>query len=177
MAIIRVTARRTERQDRNVPTKLKRAAHVALFIVTATVLLAMGSRTGTVDAMARETVTVVTDDARIEISAEIAGTPAQQQMGLMFRRSLEEGSGMLFLYPTAREARMWMRNTYIPLDMLFIRADGRIHRIARNTEPQSEAIITSNGDVLAVLEIGGGEARRLGIGVGDQVIHSAFEAE
>jgi uncharacterized protein len=70
---------------------------------------------------------------------------------------------------------MWMRNTYIPLDMVFIRPDGTIHRIEANTEPLSEKIIASNGPVSAVLEIGGGVAAKLGIAAGDKVRHALFK--
>jgi uncharacterized protein len=69
---------------------------------------------------------------------------------------------------------MWMKNTYIPLDMIFIRADGRIQRIAENTRPESEKIITAGAPVRAVLEVIGGTARKLGIRVGDRVAHPLF---
>jgi len=92
----------------------------------------------------------------------------------MFVRELPEGRGMLFDFERDQEVAMWMRNTYIPLDMLFIRADGRIHRIAENTEPMSERVIPSGGPVRAVLEVIGGTARKLGIGVGDRVAHPMF---
>ena len=95
-------------------------------------------------------------------------------MGLMFRTSLADDTGMLFPSATPREANMWMRNTYIPLDMVFIRADGTIHRIEAMTEPLSEAIIPSNGEVLAVLELAGGAATRLGLKPGDHVRHRIF---
>ena len=81
---------------------------------------------------------------------------------------------MLFLNAAPREQTMWMRNTYIPLDMVFIRADGTVHRIAAMTEPHSEEIISSNGPVSAVLEIAGGAAQRLGLKPGDKVRHRHF---
>ena len=82
---------------------------------------------------------------------------------------------MLFPYPVPQEVTMWMRNTYVPLDMIFIRADGVIHRIAERTEPFSERTIASQGPVTAVLELAGGAARRLGLKAGDRVIHPHFQ--
>ncbi len=92
----------------------------------------------------------------------------------MFRHSLGPREGMLFLHPEPRYISMWMRNTYIPLDMIFIRADGRIHRIEARTEPLSERIIQSGDRVTAVLEIAGGLSQRLGLKAGDLVRHSHF---
>jgi uncharacterized protein len=87
---------------------------------------------------------------------------------------LPDGAGMLFPSPAPREVSMWMRNTYIPLDMVFIRADGVIHRIEPMTEPLSENIVASNGPVLAVLELAGGAASRLGLKAGDVVRYRLF---
>jgi uncharacterized protein len=108
-------------------------------------------------------------------SVEMARTPAERERGLMFVRELPEGRGMLFDFEHDQEVAMWMRNTYIPLDMLFIRGDGRIQRIAENTEPKSERIIPSGGPVRAVLEVIGGTARKLGIVPGDRVAHPMFK--
>ena len=82
---------------------------------------------------------------------------------------------MLFFYETPQEITMWMRNTYIPLDMVFIRADGTVHRIEARTEPLSENIIASRGDVTACLELAGGAAERLGLKPGDRVEHRFFK--
>ncbi len=121
-----------------------------------------------------QTVEILTRAGRAKFTVEIADTPEANAKGLMFRRSLKTGHGMLFLYPSPQEITMWMRNTYIPLDMIFIRSDGRIHRIVAQTEPFSEEHINSDGDVTAVLEIGGGEAARLGIAEGDRLFHRHF---
>jgi uncharacterized membrane protein (UPF0127 family) len=94
----------------------------------------------------------------------------------MFRTDLADNQGMLFPYSDARELSMWMRNTYIPLDMLFIRPDGVIHRIEARAEPMSEHVINSDGPVSAVLELAGGAAERLGLKPGDRVRHPAFKA-
>jgi uncharacterized membrane protein (UPF0127 family) len=108
-------------------------------------------------------------------AVEIAATEAEREKGLMFRKSLPEGQGMLFDFHQEQEVGFWMRNTYIPLDMIFIRGDGRILRIAENTEPLSEKVIPSGGPVLAVLELIGGSARKFGIAPGDQVAFPIFK--
>src|SRR3954454_12684110 len=107
-------------------------------------------------------------------TVEIADTDATREKGLMYRKSLPDGSGMLFDFHQEQDVGFWMQNTYIPLDMLFIRADGRILRIAENTEPFSTRVIRSGGPVRAVLEVIGGTARKLGIAPGDKVGHPMF---
>ena len=102
-------------------------------------------------------------------TVEVARTPDQQAQGLMFRASLAADEGMIFPFPTLRPASFWMRNTLIPLDMIFIRADGTIARIAANTVPHSEESVTSGEPVAAVLEIKGGRAAELAISEGDRV--------
>jgi uncharacterized protein len=84
---------------------------------------------------------------------------------------------MLFVYDDPREVTMWMENTHIPLDMVFIRADGVVHRIQAWTEPFSRAIVGSRGMVIACLELAGGAAERLGLKPGDRVEHPAFKAK
>ena len=110
------------------------------------------------------------------IDVEIAAEPKDKQVGLMFRTSLADNKGMLFPCETPQEVTMWMRDTYIPLDMVFIRADGVVHRIEKRAEPMSERIIASEGPVTAVLELAGGAADRLGLKVGDRVRHPHFSA-
>ncbi|HEY1362142.1 MAG TPA: DUF192 domain-containing protein [Xanthobacteraceae bacterium] len=105
---------------------------------------------------------------------EMAVTPEEQARGLMFRRELPEMQGMLFDFHTEQPTSFWMKNTYIPLDMIFIRGDGRILRIAENTVPLSEAMVPSGGPVRAVLEVIAGTARKLGIAAGDRVSHPIF---
>jgi uncharacterized membrane protein (UPF0127 family) len=107
-------------------------------------------------------------------AVEMALTPEEQAKGLMFRRQLPEGQGMLFDFKVEQPVSFWMRNTYISLDMIFIRADGRILRIAENTEPLSERQVHSGGPVRAVLEVIAGTAKKLGIGPGDRVAHPIF---
>src|SRR6201987_4906288 len=107
-------------------------------------------------------------------AVEMASTPEEQMRGLMFRRELPEGQGMLFDFGQEQPTSFWMKNTYIPLDMIFIRADGRILRIAENAVPLSEALVPSGGPVRAVLEVKGGTAKKLGIAPGDRVAHPIF---
>ena len=107
-------------------------------------------------------------------AVEMAATEQERETGLMYRKELAEGRGMLFDFTPQQQVSMWMKNTFIPLDMIFIRADGRILRIAENTEPQSEKIISSGGLVKGVLEVIGGTARKYGIEPGDKVAHPLF---
>ncbi|MGL5736087.1 MAG: DUF192 domain-containing protein [Beijerinckiaceae bacterium] len=105
---------------------------------------------------------------------EVMRNDQERARGLMFRRSMPADRGMLFDFKREENVSMWMQNTYIPLDMLFIRKDGTIHRIAENTEPLSTATIPSGGPVYSVLEINGGESARRGIKAGDRVSHAIF---
>ena len=102
---------------------------------------------------------------------ELALDQRSQAKGLMFRREMAADHGMLFVYDGEQEIAMWMKNTLLSLDMLFVRADGRIAKIARRTEPFSERTISSVEPVLAVLELNGGTADRLSIKVGDRLLH------
>ena len=125
--------------------------------------------------MRREVLTIETSGGAKKFDIEVATTSDEKSLGLMFRTSLPDSEGMLFPYTPSQEITMWMKNTYIPLDMVFIRADGVVHRVAVRTEPLSEAVIASNGDVAGVLELAGGAAERLGIKAGDKVLHGHFK--
>jgi uncharacterized membrane protein (UPF0127 family) len=107
-------------------------------------------------------------------SVEMAATDDERQKGLMYRRELADGKGMLFDFSPEQQISMWMKNTYISLDMIFIRADGRISRIAENTEPESTKIISSGGLARGVLEVPAGTAQKYGIAPGDRVSHPLF---
>jgi uncharacterized membrane protein (UPF0127 family) len=109
-------------------------------------------------------------------AVELAATDEQRAKGLMFRTSLPEGEGMLFDFKRDDFVTMWMKNTPLSLDMIFIRSDGRIQRIAENTVPFSEKVIPSGGPVRAVLEVVAGTAKKLGIAAGDRVGHPMFVA-
>lgn len=104
-----------------------------------------------------------------KFEVEIVSTPATREQGLMFRKSLGANAGMLFLYPEEQAVSFWMKNTLIPLDMLFLKADGRIAHIAHNAVPLDETPIESEAPVKAVLEVNGGTANALGIKEGDRV--------
>ncbi len=122
----------------------------------------------------RQTLEIASKTGVHAFAVEMAVTEAERAQGLMNRKSLPEGQGMLFDFQRDQEVGFWMKNTYIPLDMIFIRSDGRIMRIAENTEPLSERIVPSNGAVRAVLEVIGGTSRKLGIAPGDRVAHPIF---
>ena len=107
-------------------------------------------------------------------SVEIADTEAAREKGLMFRKKLPEGQGMLFDFHREQDVTFWMQNTYIPLDMIFIRANGQILSIVENADPLSTKLIPSGGPVLGVLEVIGGTASKLGIAPGDRVAHPIF---
>jgi uncharacterized membrane protein (UPF0127 family) len=102
---------------------------------------------------------------------EIAETDQERARGLMFRQSLAPDAGMLFDFFTERPVTFWMQNTLIPLDMVFISADGTVHRIESNAEPFSTTIIPSEGPVIGVLELNGGEAAKIGLKPGDKVLY------
>lgn len=116
------------------------------------------------------------DGTRHPFVIELATSPAQWSQGLMYRKSMPADAGMLFLYERDRSITMWMKNTFIPLDMLFIDRQGVIVDIAERTVPQSTAIISPDVPARAVLEVNGGTVARLGLGRGDRVIHPAFAA-
>jgi uncharacterized membrane protein (UPF0127 family) len=118
--------------------------------------------------------TIASGDQRHGFTVELALSDDEQAQGLMYRRKLAPEAGMLFPFPQAREAAFWMKNTYIPLDMLFVAADGRIVNIAQRTVPLSLAVVSSEGPVWAVLELNGGTTARLGIRAGDRVVHPIF---
>ncbi len=124
----------------------------------------------------RETVIVITEAGEHTFRVEIADDPREQERGLMFRRSMADDEGMLFPYSTDRRASFWMRNTYIPLDIIFIEANGTIESIAERTTPLSEKSVRSKGPVRFVLEINGGLSDTLGIAPGDRVGGPAIEA-
>ena len=168
-------------------TNIKRAASCAALIVFAAwwtmpwsaVPTSWSLITSAHARMAVEPLTITRsgDGDVLAFQVEVARTDQEKTVGLMFRRSLADNAGMLFPYGPARTITMWMRNTYIPLDMLFITADGRIARIEANTEPLSERIIDSGLPVSAVLELAGGAAERLGVKAGDKVNHPFFGAD
>ena len=124
----------------------------------------------------REKLVITTGDRqRHDFLVEMAITPQQQEVGLMFRPSVPEDGGMLFDWGRPQPSTMWMRNTVAPLDMLFINEDGTIRRVVHDTVPQSLAMIDSRGPVRATLELRAGTAARLGIHAGDRVDAPMFK--
>jgi uncharacterized membrane protein (UPF0127 family) len=115
-------------------------------------------------------VTLNTASGSHAIDVRLAVTPSEQQMGLKFLDHLPQNSGMLFLYRPAQEVSMWMKDTRLSLDIIFIRSDGAVHRIERRAEPLSDGVIPSRGPVAAVLEVAAGCADRLGLQAGDQCL-------
>ena len=128
------------------------------------------------NAQALQPLAIVTASGRHDFQIELADNDASRGQGLMYRRSLAHDRGMLFDFKRVEPVAMWMQNTYVPLDMFFIRPDGTIARIAQNTEPLSTRTIPSGEPVLAVLELVAGSAARLGIRPGDRVEHPIFKA-
>ena len=108
---------------------------------------------------------------------EIANTYTQRQRGLMFRRELPKNTGMLFDFGKETRLAMWMKNTFIPLDMLFVNKHGTIHRIVENTIPLSLKTIPAGAPTMVVIEFNAGVTRRSGIRPGDRVIHKIFDVD
>ena len=142
----------------------------ALFLLT----VAPFSGVWAQEAMSRSLLVLVAGTERHDFTVEVATTDAQQRRGLMYRTQLALDAGMLFDYVKPRHISMWMKNTLISLDMIFISNDGRIVSIAEHTEPFSLAVINSGGLAQAVLEVNAGTAARLGLKAGDWVEHDVF---
>ena len=136
--------------------------------------LAIGTIGPHARAMDLQTLEIATKSGVHVFSVEMATTDQEREKGLMFRKELPDGRGMLFDFSPEQMVSMWMKNTYISLDMIFIRADGRVLRVAENTEPFSTRIIASGGPVKGVLEVVAGTARKYGIEPGDRVAHPLF---
>src|SRR5471030_1122422 len=143
--------------------------------VTAVAAIALWAFTGlAAQAASVQPLEIVTRSGVQVFSVEMATTEEEKTTGLMYRKELADGKGMLFDFSPEQQVSMWMKNTYISLDMIFIRADGRILRIAENTEPQSTSIISSGGLAKGVLEVIAGTAKKYGIQPGDRVGHPLF---
>ncbi|HZF25233.1 MAG TPA: DUF192 domain-containing protein [Steroidobacteraceae bacterium] len=128
-------------------------------------------------AFPRSPLSIQGDKARHDFTVWVADTPSRRGQGLMFVKSLPPATGMLFVFAEPQGVSMWMKNTLIPLDMLFVAANGQVIHIAANAEPESLATISSMGLVTGVIELAGGEAKRLGIHTGDRIIHPAFSKD
>jgi uncharacterized protein len=150
---------------------IKRLAFAVLLVAVAACLVASSP---TARSAEQQILEIASKTGVHVFSVELAVTDDERSRGLMFRRSVPESYGMLFDFKRDQEVTMWMRNTYVSLDMIFIQSDGRIRRIAENTETESDKIIPSGGQVRAVLEVAAGTARKLGIEAGDRVATPIF---
>ncbi len=121
-----------------------------------------------------ESLTIQAADKTYAFQVEIADTPLRQKQGLMYRKNLADNVGMLFIYNHPQPVFMWMKNTFISLDILFLNTHGEIVKIFHQAQPHSERLITSGGNVSAVLEIKGGRTKALGLRPGDDVLHPFF---
>jgi uncharacterized membrane protein (UPF0127 family) len=145
--------------------------------IVVAVLVALGAvAASSARAASVQPLEIVTRNGVQVFSVEMATTEQEKEIGLMYRKELSDGKGMLFDFSPEQQVSMWMKNTYISLDMIFIRADGRILRIAENTEPLSTRIIASGGLAKGVLEVIAGTAKKYGIEPGDRVGHPLFNS-
>jgi uncharacterized membrane protein (UPF0127 family) len=135
---------------------------------------AEGPESGAPQALPLRPLTIETRSGEVALQVQVADTDARRQTGLMFRKSMPETEGMLFVFQPMRQVAFWMKNTFIPLDLLFVDGDGTVVSIARDTVPFSLDPIPSEGPVRAVLEINAGASARLGIAEGDHLRHAAF---
>jgi uncharacterized membrane protein (UPF0127 family) len=147
------------------------------FLTLAALIGLLVSAGGRASAAELQPLEIATKSGVKMFAVEMATTDAEREKGLMYRKELADGRGMLFDFTPEQEVSMWMKNTFIPLDMIFIRADGRILRIAENTEPQSTRIIPSGGLAKGVLEVIAGTAKKYGIAPGDTVVHPLFKTK
>jgi len=126
----------------------------------------------------KSTLQIATPDARLHtFKVWLADTNERRARGLMFVKELADDEGMLFIYPVPQRIAMWMKNTYIPLDMLFVDASGKVLQVAANTTPHSLNTIESTDDVTAVIELKASTAKRLHIAKGARVMHGAFATQ
>ena len=139
------------------------AAMLALVVPANVPVVARPTRAEAPQMLATVPLTITTPRRTLRFRAEVARTPEEQAKGLMFRRSLPANRGMLFPFTQARVASFWMKNCLMPIDMIFVRADGSVARVGANAVPGSLAPVTSGEPVAAVFEIAGGQAARLGI--------------
>ncbi len=158
-------------------------SHVILTLLAAAVAICIYDAAGLLGTRAAdgltwrvEPVTVITAKGQFVFATEIADTLPLRQRGLMFRKHMAENTAMLFDFQSTGAISMWMKNTPLSLDMIFIRDDGAVHRIEHDTVPFSETIIRSNGDIRAVLEVKAGVARQIDLAPGDQIKHDMFPA-
>ena len=112
-----------------------------------------------------------------DFTVELARSDAEREKGLMFRRTMEPGHGMLFDFPRTDRLLFWMKDTYIPLDMVFIARDGHVVSIKRDAKPLDETLISSEGPAAVVLEVNAGVADKIRLKVGDAIKHPIFHED
>src|SRR6266436_8942036 len=151
-----------------------RIKRVAVAVSLVAVAAGLAASPPTAHSAEQQTLEIASKTGVHLFGVEIAVTDEERARGLMYRRSVPESYGMLFDFKRDQEVTMWMHNTYVSLDMIFIQSDGRIRRIAENTETESDKIISSGGPVRAVLEVVAGTAKKYGIEAGDRVATPIF---
>ena len=150
-----------------------RFALLALQLAFLTMLSTNGLAEGQPQVLPKSELVLESGDKDFTFQVELAKEPEERRVGLMHRKEMAPDHGMLFDFGKNAPVAMWMRNTYIPLDMLFISEDGEIVNIAHDTVPHSEAVLSSAGPVRFVLEVPAGTSRLLGIEPGDRIVHEA----
>jgi hypothetical protein len=158
-----------------VVNSLPEAIRRITLVLAAIVALASPWLAGRASAATIEPIEIVTATGAHRLRVEVAKTPKEREKGLMFRASLPEDGGMLFDFYEERPIAMWMKNTPLSLDMIFVGRDGHVVSLAMGTEPFSERVISSGAPALAVIEVGAGTAKRLSVAVGDLVRHPIFQ--
>ncbi len=153
---------------RPVARSLSAAATLVLTFALAPLAAAQSASPATDD------LTIQTANGAHHFTVEVMRSHDELERGLMFRKTMPAEHGMLFDFGSPQPVSMWMKNTYLTLDMVFIAADGRVVSVKQNAQPLSEAIIPSGGDVLGVLELNGGVASRIGVKAGDHVVDPMF---
>jgi uncharacterized membrane protein (UPF0127 family) len=151
------------------------AIGIRLWTALAFVILLVASAGAPAQAGELDSLDIATSTGRHAFQVEIANNDATREHGLMDRRYMAADHGMLFEFDREGPVAFWMKNTYIPLDMIFIAPSGVVTRIAANAEPLSERVIPSGGPCIAVLEVNGGIAASIGLKVGDKVHHPFFK--
>ena len=136
--------------------------------------LLLGPDTSVAAELPRDVVLVEAGASQYRFEVEVADDPSERATGLMYRTSLADNAGMLFLYPQPQPVEFWMKNTPLSLDIVFVRDDGTIARIAADTTPMSEDLIPSGEPVRAVLEVKAGTMRQLGVTAGDRLRNTTY---
>jgi len=162
--------------EKRITSFIKKLTYIILFPLVITIGISVNAMAqGSAASFPKAELSIKTSEALHNFQIELALDDSHREYGLMFRSELPEMSGMLFIYDEKRDISMWMKNTFISLDILFIDNEGKIMTIAESTQPRSLSLIRSGGAAKAVLELNGGLTKRLGIQVGDEIIYPIFE--